>query len=173
MFEAGLDFLTFFFCQEFGAEKYLVSTKTNIKHVGGHLRFGTIVDKELGEESNDNRDETFKNKDPSPTWSASDFVHFRNSTSKETTESTGKGSSREENGHSETTFVSSVPQSNVPCNTREKTTFSESKSHSDNEETFEILNETHCCHAWKKNLETGGTGGKHLLTDTPSNHDDT
>jgi len=50
--------------------------------------------------------------------------------------------------------VSAIPESNVPGDTREKTTLSKTESHTDNEETFEVFDQTHQSHA-----------------NTPGNHD--
>ena len=69
--KACLDFSTFFLGQEFGAEHVQVSMESGPRHMDDHARFRTIINKEFGEEGNDNGDDAFNNEDPGPTRSAS------------------------------------------------------------------------------------------------------
>lgn len=106
------------FCAILVGERAAVLFKT----AGDFLLFG--LSQELGglrvvvhvEESNDGDDEgekTLKDEDPRPAGETTEAFHLDDTTSEKTTESTSACCSREENGHAETTLVTTVPHGDV------------------------------------------------------------
>ena len=77
----------------------------------GGLR--VVVHVEEGNNGDDEGEKTFKNEDPRPAGEATDAFHLDDTTSKKATESTSAGCSREEDGHAETTLVTTVPHGDV------------------------------------------------------------
>lgn len=67
-----------------------------------------VHDKEGGDGS-DEGDDALNDEDPRPTGEATDTLHLHDTTGEETTESTSSSGGREEDGHSETAFVTTIP----------------------------------------------------------------
>lgn len=70
-------------------------------------------------------------------------MHLSNTASKETTESTSRGRSGEEDSHTETAFVTTIPHGDVVGDTGEETTLSETESHTSDKKTGIVGDETH------------------------------
>jgi hypothetical protein len=104
------------------------------------------VDHELGESGDKDCDKTFDDEDPGPTGFSAFPAQVGDGAGKETTKGTGEGGGREENGHAETTFVSAIPEGNVPCYTWEEAAFCNTENHSDDKKASKVVDESHAGH---------------------------
>ncbi|KAI6765708.1 hypothetical protein HG530_006778 [Fusarium avenaceum] len=84
---------------------------------------GPVKDHPPTKGANNDRSKTFEDKDPSPTRSAANSIHLRNSSGEETTEGTGQSGGGEEDGGAGTDLGTLVPASEIVIDTRVKTGF--------------------------------------------------
>ena len=77
---------------------------------------------------------------------ASDAIHKVDQSSEQTTESSSGGSRREEQGNSQVDFVPLVPLSKVERDTGKETSFGDTEEKTGDEESVEVLDETHSDH---------------------------
>jgi len=96
--------------------------------------------------TDDKSSETLKDKDPGPASLSSNAIHLRDTTSQETTESTSKSSSREEQSHPVTAFMTPIPHGDVERHTGKQTAFSNTEGHTSNEQARVIVDQTHESH---------------------------
>lgn len=73
------------------------------------LRAGVVVDSPVSYESDDECEDALQDEDPAPSATTANARHLSDAESQETTEGTGSSCSGEEQSHSETAFVASIP----------------------------------------------------------------
>jgi hypothetical protein len=83
-----------------------------------------------------------KDEDPRPRSFTTNTRHFGYPASKESTECACSSCSREEQSHSETTFMATIPHSNEIVNTGEQSTLGNAKEYTACKKTAEILYQT-------------------------------
>lgn len=69
-------------------------------------------------------------------------THLVDAECQKTTEGSSSGSSGEEEGHSETAFVTSVPHGDIIRDTRKQSTFSDTEENAHGNKTTKVLDQT-------------------------------
>ncbi|CCC11857.1 unnamed protein product [Sordaria macrospora k-hell] len=115
-------------------------TLRRLEKLGG-LR--VVVHGEVGDDGNDESQDTLQDEEPAPSIVATNTLHLQDTTSQKTTESTGGGSSGEENGHAETALVTPVPHCDVVGNTREETALGKTQARTHCHQAMVILDNAH------------------------------
>jgi hypothetical protein len=82
--------------------------------------FGEVVERKVRNDCHDDRQDTLKNENPSPSSQISYTVHVRNSIREQSRERTGNTRRTEEQRLSELRFVSGIPHGDVICHTRKQ-----------------------------------------------------
>ena len=111
-----------------------------------NLRGRIIIDSPVREASNTQSKEAFENKDPRPTGSATYTIQFGDGASEESTKSTSSRSSREEQSHAKTAFMSRIPHGDEVADARKKATFGDTKEDATGEKAAEVVYQSHASH---------------------------
>jgi hypothetical protein len=111
-----------------------------------YSRRGIIIDNPVRKAANYQGKEPLKDKDPRPRSFTTNTPHLGYPASKESTKCSCSSCSREEQSHSETTFMATIPHRNEIVDTGEQSTFSNAKENTACEKTAEVLYQTLASH---------------------------